>query len=82
MKWRALAERIRTASEIPIEVDLTDEDAVPVYMKISEKVLHLRRLGMTYAAIAERLGVNVQMAKRANHWGKAHREKRKSPPHL
>jgi hypothetical protein len=63
--WRAPSERIRTASEIPIEVNLTDEDAVPVYMKISEKVLHLRRLGMTYAAIAERLGVNLWMAKRA-----------------
>lgn len=51
-RWRAPSEKIRTASEIPIEVDLTDEDAVPVYMKISEKVLHLRRLGMAYAGIA------------------------------
>ena len=38
-RWRAPSERIRTASEIPIEVDLTDEDAVPSYMKISEKVV-------------------------------------------
>ena len=59
-----------------------DEDSIPVYIKIAEKVLHLSRLGMTHTNIAERLGVNVQMAKRANHWGKAHREKRKSPPHL
>jgi hypothetical protein len=64
-KWRAPPERIRTASEIPIEVDLTDEDAVPIYMKISEKVLHLRRLGMPYATIAERLKINLWMAKRA-----------------
>jgi len=28
-------------------VDLIDEDAVPNYKKISEKVIHLRRLGMT-----------------------------------
>jgi hypothetical protein len=69
MKWRAPSERIRTASEIPIEVDLTDEDAVPIYMKISEKVLHLHRLGMTYASIAERLGVNLWMAKKAAGWG-------------
>ena len=69
MKWRAPSERIRTASEIPIEMDLTDEGAVPVYMKISEKVLHLRRLGMAYPSIAEHLGVNLWMAKKAARWG-------------
>ncbi len=69
MKWRAPSERIRTASEIPIEVDLTDADAIPVYMKISEKVLHLRRLGMSYASIADRLGVNLWMAKKAARLG-------------
>jgi hypothetical protein len=37
-EWRAPSERIRTASEIPIEVDLRDEDAVRGYMKISETV--------------------------------------------
>jgi hypothetical protein len=59
--WRALSERIRTASEIPIEVDLTDIDAA----------LHLRRLGMTYPNIAERLGINPWMAKKAARWGKS-----------
>ena len=68
-KWRVPSERIRTAAEIPIEVDLTGEDAVPAYVKISEKVLHLRRLGMEYTKIAERLGVNVWMAKKAGRWG-------------
>ena len=68
-KWRAPSERIRTASEIPIEVGLTDEDAIPIYMRISDKVLHLRRLGMTYTNIAERLGVNPWMAKKAAWWG-------------
>jgi hypothetical protein len=67
--WRAPSERIRTASEIPIEVDLTDEGAVPMYMRIAEKVLHLRRLGMTYTGIAERLGVNLWMAKKAARRG-------------
>ena len=50
-------------------MDLTDEDAVPVYVKISEKVLHLRRFGMTYTNIAERLGINPWMAKKAARWG-------------
>jgi len=69
MKWRAPSERIRTASEIPIEMDLTGEDAIPIYMRISNKVLHLRRLGMTYTTIAERLGINPWMAKKAARWG-------------
>jgi hypothetical protein len=50
-------------------------------MRISDKVLHLRRLGMEYAKIVERLGVNLWMAKRGTHLGKAHQEKRKSPSH-
>ena len=50
-------------------MNLTDEDAIPVYMKISEKVLHLRRLGMTYTNIAEHLGINLWMAKKAARWG-------------
>jgi hypothetical protein len=69
MKWRAPSERIRTAAEIPIEVNLTEEDAIPIYMKISEKVLHLRRLGISYANIADRIGVNLWMAKRAARRG-------------
>jgi hypothetical protein len=56
-------------------VNLTDEDAIPIYMRISDKVLHLRRLGMPYASIAERLGVNLWMAKKAARWGKLNRNK-------
>ena len=48
-----------------------DEDAIPIYMRISDKVLHLRRLGMTYTNIAERLGINPWMTKKAARWGKA-----------
>ncbi|MFZ2223547.1 MAG: hypothetical protein WAV26_02545, partial [Candidatus Deferrimicrobium sp.] len=66
----APSERIRTASEIPIEVDLRDGDAVPVYVRIAEKVVHLRRLGMSYTSIADRLGVNLWMAKKSAHCGK------------
>ena len=69
-EWLTSSERIRAASEIPFEVDLKDEDAIPAYMKISEKVLHLRRLGMSYTRIADRLGVNLWMAKKSAHWGK------------
>jgi hypothetical protein len=69
-RWRAPSERIRTASEIPIGVDLMDADTVPAYVKISEKVLHLRRLGMSYTSIADRLGVNLWMVKKTARWAK------------
>jgi transcriptional regulator len=57
-------------------VDLKDEDTVPNYMKISEKVLHLRRLGMTYVDIADRLGVNVWMVKKAARCAETNRNNR------
>ena len=72
-EWRAPSERIRTASEIPIQMELTGEETIPIYMRISDKVLHLRRLGMSYARIADRLGVNLWMAKKSAHWGKTNR---------
>jgi hypothetical protein len=50
-------------------VELRDENAIPAYVKVSEKVLHLRRLGMTYTGIAERFGINPWMAKKAARWG-------------
>jgi uncharacterized phage-like protein YoqJ len=39
-------------------------------MRISDKVLHLRRLGMSYTSIAGHLGVNLWMTKKAARWGK------------
>jgi DNA-binding CsgD family transcriptional regulator len=59
-------------------MNLTDEDAIAVYMKVSEKVLHLRRLGMTYTNIAERLGINPWMVKKAARWGKTHLKRREN----
>ena len=51
-------------------MELTDEETIPIYMRISDKVLHLRRLGMSYIRIADRLGVNLWMAKKSVHRGK------------
>jgi DNA-binding CsgD family transcriptional regulator len=55
-------------------LDLIGADAVPIYMKISEKVLHLRGLGMSSTSIAERLGINPCMAKKAARWGNIQQE--------
>jgi len=70
LKWRAPSERIRTAAEIPIELDITDKDAVPIYIIIAEKIIHLRSLGMSYASICERLNVNRWMALKAVKWAR------------
>ena len=78
-EWLTFSERIRTASEIAIQVELTDEETIPIYMRISDKVLHLRRLGMSYTRIADRLGVNLWMAKKSAHWG-TDGDKRQPPP--
>jgi DNA-binding CsgD family transcriptional regulator len=53
-------------------VSLTDKSAIPIYVTISEKVLHLRRLGMPYTNIAQRLGINLWMVKKAGRRGKTH----------
>lgn len=68
--WRAPSERVRTAAEIPVEVDLTDGEAVPTYVQVSGKVLHLRRLRMDYASICKQLGINRWMALKAVRWSK------------
>ena len=79
-KWRAPSERIRTASEIPIEVDLTDKDASPNLHEDFRKGITSPQVGMEYTGIAERLGVNVWMAERAARWGKTHLKRRESTP--
>jgi hypothetical protein len=43
MRWRAPFERTRTASRFPIEVDLTDDDAVPAAIRAGARVIATSR---------------------------------------
>jgi hypothetical protein len=48
-------------------------------MKVAEKALELHGLGMTYRAIAMRLGVDHYTARKAVRWAEAIRDGMKTP---
>lgn len=63
----------RTAAQIPLEVDLVEGRNDFKYMKIAEKALELHGLGITYRAIASRLGVDHFTARKAVCWARRFR---------
>ena len=71
--WWALLESGRTAARIPFEVDLVEGRNDFKYMKVAEKALELHGLGMTYRAIATRLGVDHYTARKAVCWARRSR---------
>lgn len=60
---------IRTAAAIEVEVSLVDEAAVPLYVQLGERAVHLRELGMTYREIGNALGVDHKLASKSVAWG-------------
>jgi hypothetical protein len=76
--WWALLESGRTAAQIPFEVDLVEGKNDFKYMKVAEKALELHGLGMTYRAIAMRLGVDHYTARKAVLWAIAIQDGKKS----
>lgn len=67
MRWTR-SQRIRTAAELPLVVDLADPAPPPKYQQIAERAARLRELGMTYRAIGEALGVDEKLVRRATAW--------------
>ena len=63
-----LSQRIRTFSEIPIEAEILDTDAPPIYQQIASKAFQLQQLGMSSSAIAKRLGVTDKTVAKAIAW--------------
>ena len=51
--------------EIPFEVALLETEERPVYQRIAEEALQLRRLGINNAAIARKLGVDAKTVEKA-----------------
>lgn len=62
------SQRIRTAAELPLVVDLADPALPPKYQQIAERAAHLRELGMTYRSIGEVLGVDAKSVRNATGW--------------
>jgi len=58
-------QRIRTAADLPIHVDLVDEEPYRKYEALAEKVRHLTELGMTQAEIADTLLTTPRTIRRA-----------------
>jgi hypothetical protein len=68
VKWWTLSQRIRTLAEIPFLVDLLEIEEPPVYQQISEKSLHLHKLGLSNEAIGKHLGVDGKTVAKALRW--------------
>ncbi|UCD59003.1 MAG: hypothetical protein JSV16_07850, partial [Candidatus Hydrogenedentota bacterium] len=66
--WWTLSQRIRTLTEIPLEVDLLKIGAPPLYQQIAESALHLQRLGLSNEAIARQLCVDGKTVAKALRW--------------
>ncbi len=66
--WWTRTQRIRTASELPIEIALLDVAAAPMYQSIAREALHLQQLGLSLSAISKRLGVTDKTAAKAIGW--------------
>ncbi|MHC4422081.1 MAG: hypothetical protein ACYS1E_15990, partial [Planctomycetota bacterium] len=60
--------RIRTAARVPVEVPLLDTAPPPLFQRISHKAHHLRELGLSNTAIAQRLGVTHHTVAKAITW--------------
>lgn len=67
-QWWTRTQRIRTVARIPLEAVLLDTGAAPVYQKIASKALHLQQLGLSFSAIAKRIGVTDKTVAKAIAW--------------
>jgi DNA-binding NarL/FixJ family response regulator len=65
-QWTRL-QRVRTAAEIPLEVDLAAE-TVPVFQRIASKAAELRAQGLSDRAIGRELGVDPKTVAKAVAW--------------
>jgi len=65
-EWTRL-QPIRTAASVHLSFKILSPYGIPKYMIYREKIIELRRLGMTYKATAEALGITEKMVWRVIH---------------
>ena len=68
LRWWRRTRRIRTVAGVPLEATLEETEVRPLYQRVARKVQHLRGLGLSYCAIAERLEVDDKTAAKASRW--------------
>ncbi|HUD02167.1 MAG TPA: hypothetical protein VMR37_07550 [Rhabdochlamydiaceae bacterium] len=57
---------IRTISFIPCQIKLPLNQSTPIYQKLAPKIKELKALGMSNAAIAYRLNINIKTVIKGN----------------
>ena len=62
------SQRLRTAAEVPLEVELGRSASVPVYQAIAARVAEMHAGGISLRAIAENFGVDDHTAAKALRW--------------
>ena len=56
--------------QIPLEAEILDTGAAPVYQQITPKAFHLKQLGISDSAIARKLGVTDKTVGKAVAWSR------------
>jgi DNA-binding transcriptional regulator YhcF (GntR family) len=62
------SQSIRTAAEIPIEVDLVEDSPPPVYQQIAARAIELRERGLSDRRIGQEIGVDPKTVIKAIQW--------------
>jgi hypothetical protein len=80
LRWWTRSQSVRTACEIPLVVNLLETSPAPTYQRIAFQVRHLRRLGLTYSAIANVLRISDKTVAKAATWELARSERSPDVP--
>ena len=65
---RTRSQRLRTLAALPIQVELRDRPATPVYQRIAAQAAEMRGQGVSVTAIARYFGVDYHTAAKALRW--------------
>ena len=68
LSTRTGSQRLRTAAEVLIEVELRRPVRIPVYQSIAPAVAEMHSWGLTLKAIGEHFGVDDHTAAKALRW--------------
>lgn len=64
-RWWTRTQRIRTAAELPVETELFDTNAYPLYLRIAPKALQLSQLELGFLAISRKRSADRKTVVRA-----------------
>lgn len=68
--WRSQEELIRTLGSMPLSICIIHPQRIPMYQKITSKVVYLTNLGYSRNRIARTLGVSPKVVSQAIQYKK------------